>query len=59
MIPAEEQQELPYRGARFPTKFRRNFPRSKEGCLTCRTRRKKCDEVKPDCTMCRRSGREC
>ncbi|KAK1585455.1 fungal-specific transcription factor domain-containing protein [Colletotrichum navitas] len=56
---AEEQQGLPYRGARFPSKFRRNFPRSKEGCLTCRTRRKKCDEVKPDCTLCRRSGREC
>ncbi|KAK2017593.1 hypothetical protein LZ32DRAFT_550928 [Colletotrichum eremochloae] len=59
LLQAEDKQELSYQGARFPTKFRRNFPRSKGGCLTCRTRRKKCDEVKPECTACLRGGREC
>jgi hypothetical protein len=53
------QQELPYRGAPFPTKWRRNHPRSRNGCLTCRTKRKKCDEVKPTCTGCVRSKQDC
>ncbi|KAI6750759.1 hypothetical protein HG530_014209 [Fusarium avenaceum] len=53
------QQELPYRGAPFPTKWRRNHPRSRNGCLTCRTKRKKCDEVKPICTGCTRSKQDC
>ncbi|SPJ72853.1 uncharacterized protein FTOL_02582 [Fusarium torulosum] len=53
------QQELPYRGAPFPTKWRRNHPRSRNGCLTCRTKRKKCDEVKPTCTGCTRSKQDC
>lgn len=26
--------------------------RSKTGCLTCRKRKKKCDERKPSCTIC-------
>ncbi|KIX96706.1 uncharacterized protein Z520_07425 [Fonsecaea multimorphosa CBS 102226] len=34
--------------------------RGRTGCLTCRRRHLKCDEeFKPDCTRCRRSGREC
>jgi hypothetical protein len=27
-------------------------PRSKTGCLTCRKRKKKCDETKPSCSHC-------
>ena len=27
--------------AKFPTKLRRNYPRSRNGCLTCRQRKKK------------------
>ncbi|KAG8717645.1 hypothetical protein FRC08_007042 [Ceratobasidium sp. 394] len=33
--------------------------RSKTGCLTCKTRKKKCDEVKPLCNRCARAGIEC
>ncbi|KAG4288578.1 hypothetical protein FPRO06_03400 [Fusarium proliferatum] len=55
----EEQEVSPYRGAPFPKKWRRKHPRSKNGCLTCRTKRKKCDEVKPICTACERSQQDC
>lgn len=53
------EAQLPYRGAPFPSKWRRNHPRSKNGCLTCRSKRKKCDEVRPICTGCIRSNLEC
>lgn len=33
--------------------------RSKSGCLTCRYRRKKCDERKPNCSSCARSEVKC
>ncbi|KAJ4135314.1 hypothetical protein NW768_004940 [Fusarium equiseti] len=41
-----EAQQLPYRGAPFPSKWRRNHPRSKNGCLTCRS--KQCTWPIPD-----------
>ncbi|KAF5625108.1 exopolygalacturonase [Fusarium sp. NRRL 52700] len=58
-INAYVQEVSPYRGAPFPKKWRRNHPRSKNGCLTCRTKRKKCDEAKPICTACDRSQQDC
>lgn len=33
--------------------------RSFDGCLTCRKRKVKCDEVKPQCSACSRLGRIC
>ncbi|RDW72879.1 hypothetical protein BP6252_06786 [Coleophoma cylindrospora] len=33
--------------------------RTKKGCVTCRQRRKKCDERKPTCVTCERLGFEC
>lgn len=33
--------------------------RTKTGCLTCRMRRKKCDELKPSCVACRRNHLPC
>lgn len=33
--------------------------RSKNGCLTCKVRKKKCDEAKPKCSDCSRLGKEC
>ncbi|KAK2871887.1 hypothetical protein FQN49_002724 [Arthroderma sp. PD_2] len=33
--------------------------RSRTGCLTCRTRKLKCDEQKPQCSQCQKAGREC
>lgn len=29
------------------------------GCWTCRVRKVKCDEAKPDCLQCRRKGTQC
>ncbi|CAJ2502560.1 Uu.00g099540.m01.CDS01 [Anthostomella pinea] len=43
-----------------PKKRKRNFSnRTKTGCLTCRKRKKKCDETKPECTNCVRGGFIC
>ncbi|KAF4441834.1 hypothetical protein F53441_11919 [Fusarium austroafricanum] len=55
----EPQQNVPLQGAAYPTKYRRNHPRSKNGCLTCRGKRKKCDETKPNCNACVRSAQSC
>ncbi|CAI6334423.1 unnamed protein product [Periconia digitata] len=33
--------------------------RSRTGCLTCRTRRRKCDEARPQCDNCKQKGLEC
>ncbi|KLT40037.1 hypothetical protein CC85DRAFT_165168 [Cutaneotrichosporon oleaginosum] len=33
--------------------------RSKAGCLTCRLRKKRCDETRPTCAACTRLGLEC
>lgn len=33
--------------------------RSRKGCWTCRERRKKCDEQRPQCRRCHISGRTC
>ncbi|KAK9238760.1 hypothetical protein V1525DRAFT_399961 [Lipomyces kononenkoae] len=33
--------------------------RSRNGCITCKIRRVKCDEEKPGCRRCRSAGRKC
>ncbi|KAJ8065820.1 hypothetical protein OCU04_006483 [Sclerotinia nivalis] len=33
--------------------------RSRTGCQTCRQRKLKCDEIKPDCGQCRKASRQC
>ncbi|KAK4203366.1 putative carboxypeptidase [Triangularia verruculosa] len=33
--------------------------RSRRGCITCRIRRVKCDETRPQCTRCAKAGRTC
>ncbi|KAK4141687.1 uncharacterized protein C8A04DRAFT_30673 [Dichotomopilus funicola] len=33
--------------------------RSRDGCLTCRSRHVKCDETRPICGNCRKSNRDC
>lgn len=41
-------------------KRKRNFSnRTKTGCLTCRKRKKKCDEAKPECSNCLKGGFVC
>lgn len=37
----------------------RSSSKSKNGCLTCKYRKKKCDEMKPVCRDCRRFNKEC
>ncbi|KAJ5575249.1 hypothetical protein N7450_009148 [Penicillium hetheringtonii] len=39
--------------------LRTNGARSRLGCLSCRRRKKKCDEVKPTCTACLRNDLRC
>ncbi|KAK6614767.1 C6 zinc finger domain protein [Botrytis cinerea] len=39
--------------------LRKSGPRSKTGCSTCKQRRVKCDETKPQCIRCQNLGREC
>ncbi|KAF2204751.1 hypothetical protein GQ43DRAFT_428675 [Delitschia confertaspora ATCC 74209] len=43
-----------------PKKRKRQFTnRTKTGCGTCRRRKKKCDEAKPECNNCTRGGFIC
>lgn len=37
----------------------RNAPKSRDGCLTCKIRRKKCDYTKPVCKDCLRFNKDC
>ncbi|PHH50986.1 hypothetical protein CFIMG_004684RA [Ceratocystis fimbriata CBS 114723] len=50
---------MPSKPAPFPSKARSHFSRSRDGCLTCRSRRKKCDEAKPICGGCELGKRIC
>ncbi|PSS28048.1 hypothetical protein M430DRAFT_15282 [Amorphotheca resinae ATCC 22711] len=38
---------------------RASAPKSKNGCLTCKLRRVKCDETRPKCNTCSKSRRQC
>lgn len=38
---------------------KRHLPKSRNGCITCRIRRKKCNEVRPICADCMRFGKDC
>jgi hypothetical protein len=38
---------------------RAHKPKVRTGCVTCKTRRVKCDETKPFCLKCTKSGRRC
>lgn len=39
--------------------FNKQIKRSKNGCITCKFRKKKCDEGKPVCSACRRLNKKC
>lgn len=41
------------------SKLGRSLPKSRSGCITCKVRRKKCDEVRPVCKDCQRFKKEC
>ncbi|TVY65763.1 Transcriptional regulatory protein moc3, partial [Lachnellula suecica] len=40
-------------------KPRASRPKVKTGCITCKQRRVKCDETKPECLRCSNFGRKC
>ncbi|KAI6085910.1 hypothetical protein F4821DRAFT_141285 [Hypoxylon rubiginosum] len=44
---------------RPPIKRRANHAKVRSGCVTCKTRRVKCDERKPLCLRCEKSGHLC
>ncbi|KAK5949208.1 hypothetical protein OHC33_009749 [Knufia fluminis] len=47
-------------GPQAGQKRKRNFSnRTKTGCITCRSRKKKCDEGRPHCNNCVRGGFAC
>ncbi|PYI10622.1 hypothetical protein BO78DRAFT_414700 [Aspergillus sclerotiicarbonarius CBS 121057] len=43
----------------YDQRLRIGSNRSRRGCITCRTRRIKCDEQKPVCLRCTSTGRRC
>ncbi|KAI3321697.1 hypothetical protein HD806DRAFT_501757 [Xylariaceae sp. AK1471] len=42
-----------------PVKRRAAHAKARTGCLTCKKRRVKCDEAKPSCARCIKSGHRC
>ncbi|KAI0868337.1 hypothetical protein GGS24DRAFT_482738 [Hypoxylon argillaceum] len=42
-----------------PVKRRATHAKARTGCLTCKKRKVKCDEAKPACTRCVKSGHRC
>ncbi|EXJ59861.1 hypothetical protein A1O7_04008 [Cladophialophora yegresii CBS 114405] len=40
-------------------KARKSTPKVRSGCITCKARRVKCDEQKPECQRCLRANRKC
>jgi hypothetical protein len=55
----EEESPIDTLDAEEEPNGRTPVKRSRNGCLTCRTRHLKCDEVKPQCTNCTKGGRTC
>ncbi|KAM5373332.1 hypothetical protein ACJZ2D_007161 [Fusarium nematophilum] len=45
--------------AAAPEQGKTSIRRTRTGCYTCRTRRRKCDEAKPECGNCVRLGFKC
>ncbi|KAI0489936.1 hypothetical protein F4859DRAFT_523759 [Xylaria cf. heliscus] len=54
-----QRYALPPGGPAVLTAGRHKKRRTKTGCLTCRKRRIKCDELHPTCKNCQKSKREC
>ncbi|MCJ1478076.1 hypothetical protein MMC13_006751 [Lambiella insularis] len=42
-----------------PKRTRASLPKVRTGCMTCKIRHVKCDEQKPSCVKCIRTGRVC
>ncbi|KAE8139371.1 hypothetical protein BDV38DRAFT_51217 [Aspergillus pseudotamarii] len=58
----EAQEDLKMDPLHTPPMERRSRvsrPKVRTGCVTCKARRKKCDEARPHCRTCANAGREC
>ncbi|PQE17519.1 putative UPC2 Regulatory involved in control of sterol uptake protein [Rutstroemia sp. NJR-2017a BBW] len=51
--PSTDDQSRPIK------RVRASKPKVKSGCITCKARRVKCDETKPQCIRCQKFGRIC
>ncbi|PFH53798.1 hypothetical protein AMATHDRAFT_54308 [Amanita thiersii Skay4041] len=49
----------PIRSEQSQQRKRPKYTRSKTGCLTCRVKKIKCDETKPNCMRCTHGQRDC
>ena len=56
MLPDMKQQ---FRPSLEIKRTRAHKPKVRTGCVTCKIRRVKCDETKPECLKCMKSGRKC
>jgi hypothetical protein len=56
-VPSSVEPDAPPSGTGGSRK-RPKYTRSKKGCLTCRSKKIKCDERKPICTRCEHGHRE-
>lgn len=56
-IPKKTQSQ--HADTQKPRRTRKSHNKVRTGCLTCKVRRKKCDETKPACERCIRTGRKC
>jgi hypothetical protein len=59
MASSTAQDHCRHHLVRYPQKLRPNYPRTRTGCMTCRQRKKKCDELKPRCVACNRNKLDC
>ncbi|KAF1974784.1 hypothetical protein BU23DRAFT_598108 [Bimuria novae-zelandiae CBS 107.79] len=48
-----------YRMVEYNPERQRRLRRTKTGCITCKIRRVRCDEQKPECNRCVSTGRKC
>lgn len=59
VMEASESSQNAAKGAPFPKQHRAKYSRSTRGCLSCRRRRKKCNEQHPICSGCYRNKLRC
>ncbi|KAH8691255.1 putative C6 finger domain protein [Talaromyces proteolyticus] len=57
--PVAGSDSTPHQQSRLAAVEQRKHKRTRSGCLTCRSRRIKCDEGRPICERCRKGNRDC
>jgi Fungal specific transcription factor domain/Fungal Zn(2)-Cys(6) binuclear cluster domain len=59
LTPANTHNSTTIANTKQPQKKRASRPKVRTGCTTCKIRRVKCDETKPNCKRCTSTGRKC